>query len=247
MLAIEGRGGLQELLGSAARHGVQPRTRVAMSDSASTIYQAVESGDLTQVEDRLRQRAPHGKGELERSPLHLAVEMQRVDVVRLLLKFSLPVDARDYKKETPLHLACGLGERDIAEALLAAGADVSLRDCYRDLPLHSVASGCCGSGDSRAEIATALVARGCPINDQGNAGRTALWNAVGTGLSQPASVRRYGCLPLIERLLDLGADPEICAQGELGTPLRVALDGGNVSPNARPWPEAFKMLSARRT
>ncbi len=57
------------------------------------------------------------------------------------------------------------------------------------------------------------------------------------GVSQPDYVRRNNVLPLIKRLLELGADPSLCAGGEQGSPLMVARDG------ARPWPEAWEVLS----
>jgi len=203
-------------------------------NSGSLLCRAVASRDVSRVEALLRQRAAIEDGDM---PLHLAAEMSCVEIVRLLLSYSFPVNARDDYEQTPLHTACGLGARDVVEVLLAAGADWSATTSFGKTPLHSVAGGCVGAGAARAEIATALVGRGCLVDARENAGRTPLWMAVGTGVSQPDDVRRNNVLPLIRRLLELGADPNLCAGGEQGSPLLVARDG------ARPWPEAFEVMS----
>lgn len=58
-----------------------------------------------------------------RTPLQLAAEHNRVDMIRLLSLHGANLNTQDKKGRTPLHRATYEGKVKAAEALLEAGAD----------------------------------------------------------------------------------------------------------------------------
>lgn len=111
--------------------------------------------------------------------------------VALLLKHKAKTAARDRHGRSALHEAAFAGHAEIAAALLAAGADVHARDARQRTPLHAAARG------GRYAAFEALVAAHAEINAVDAAGRDALVLACrATTVS----------LPLVRRLLELGAD-----------------------------------------
>jgi ankyrin repeat protein len=76
------------------------------------------------------------RDEYQRTPLHLAAEYGKVEVVRWLLAHKAAVNAQAYNRFTPLHLTAS-GE--VAKLLLKGGADPSLRDAWGKTPLQMAA------------------------------------------------------------------------------------------------------------
>lgn len=70
-----------------------------------------------------------------KTPLHLAVELHDVALVRLLLSWGANVDAAMFNGCTPLHLAVGRQDADIANLLCQSGADKMLRNMEDETPL----------------------------------------------------------------------------------------------------------------
>ena len=58
-----------------------------------------------------------------RTPLQLAAEANRADMIRLLARHRADLNTQDKKGRTPLHRATYEGCVEAAEALLAVGAD----------------------------------------------------------------------------------------------------------------------------
>lgn len=70
-----------------------------------------------------------------KTPLHFAVELQDVELVRLLLSWGANVDAAMFNGCTPLHLAVGRQDTHIANLLCQSGADKMLRNMEDETPL----------------------------------------------------------------------------------------------------------------
>ncbi len=113
--------------------------------------------------------------------------------VQLLLKHKARVDARDAQGRSALHEAAFAGHAGIIAALLAAGADVRACDTHGRTPLLDAARG------GRLAALEALVAARAEV---------AVADAEGRGALALACVAEQASPPLIQRLLELGADPE---------------------------------------
>ncbi|XP_059167364.1 ankyrin repeat domain-containing protein 50-like [Physella acuta] len=72
-----------------------------------------------------------------KTPLHISVESNHVEFVKLLVGCKANVNAQDAKdQKTPLHSSAEKGNKDIFDILLAAGADVNLADRRGMTALH---------------------------------------------------------------------------------------------------------------
>lgn len=70
-----------------------------------------------------------------KTPLHVAVELHDIALVRMLLSWGANVDAVMFNGCTPLHLAVGRRDADIANLLCQSGADKMLRNMEDETPL----------------------------------------------------------------------------------------------------------------
>ena len=102
------------------------------------------------------------------TPLHVAAEKGKRNVVELLLAKGLHVNARNKVGATPLHLAAARGRRDVAELLLANRADVNVGNKYGATPLHLAA------GKGNTEVVEVLLAKNADVNARDSNGATPL-------------------------------------------------------------------------
>lgn len=70
-----------------------------------------------------------------KTPLHLAVELHDVALVRMLLNWGANADAAMFNGCTPLHLAVGRQDAHVANLLCQSGADKMLRNMEDETPL----------------------------------------------------------------------------------------------------------------
>ena len=69
------------------------------------------------------------QGEQGHTPLHLAIENDRSECVKLLLAApGIDVNMKDHEGRTPLHHAAEKGHSEYVKLLLAAGADIHQKD-----------------------------------------------------------------------------------------------------------------------
>ncbi|XP_023315894.1 ankyrin repeat domain-containing protein 27-like [Trichogramma pretiosum] len=73
-----------------------------------------------------------------RTPLHVAMQQCRQDVVGLLLSHGADPNARDAKGKTPLHLTFAWSENKAFKTMLRGGADPNLADEDGSTPLHLI-------------------------------------------------------------------------------------------------------------
>ncbi len=153
-----------------------------------------------------------GRGQLDRTPLHVAIESKKVAAARLLIELGADVNAEDYRKAAPLHYAAGVGLDVLVEILLQRGADPKAVNTFGSTALHEIAGGG-GTAPERGQvrIVRLLLAAGAEVDATENAGRTPLWYAAARGK-----------VAVAELLLGAGADPSKRAAGEQGTPKDVA-------------------------
>ncbi|OHF04301.1 hypothetical protein CORC01_00640 [Colletotrichum orchidophilum] len=107
------------------------------------------------------------------SLLHIAARGSNADMVNQLLSFELSANLAGSDGRTPLHVAAASGNVDAVKALLEAEADLSRTDKEGKTPLLLA---CVGEKDA-PETCEALLDGGAAVNDEGQFGRTPLFQA----------------------------------------------------------------------
>ena len=159
------------------------------------------------------------------TPLFFAVREGRTAAVRWLLQQGLDVNAvmqgaKRSRGPTPLVLAVQNGHFETAAAILKAGADVNLQPMGH-AALHAVTwvrkpvrgdgdpppvgSGAVGS----LQFVRMLVEHGADVNLRLEKGSSGFADFTTTGCTAFVLAAQTGDLPLLELLLELGADPTI--------------------------------------
>ena len=176
----------------------------------SDILEAAQEGDVAAVRGLLaREPALVGVVDLHgKTPLHLAAEHDRPDVVAVLVEAGADLELETPWGATPLQWAGVLGSRAAGDALLARGARLTFASAAGLGLLDAVArmpgDGAVGPAfvlacrNGHTEVARHLLERGADVNTRGFFGATALhWAAIN------------GQADTIRFLLDAGADPTL--------------------------------------
>jgi ankyrin repeat protein len=71
-----------------------------------------------------------------RTALHWAVYENKMEAVKILIKYGANVEARTDKNRTPLHIASILGQISICQVLLESRACVDAQDKDNNTPFH---------------------------------------------------------------------------------------------------------------
>ncbi|KAJ2360931.1 hypothetical protein H4S01_005502, partial [Coemansia sp. RSA 2610] len=108
------------------------------------------------------------------TPLHLAVQCPRKDVIAAILDFGqphVPIDAADAQGMTALHLACKASRKEVVKLLLRRGANDMQLDAQGQDPLAyaSEADVAILIQDHRAELAHAATTQLFALARAGNA------------------------------------------------------------------------------
>lgn len=144
------------------------------------IFEASKRGRLNDVKAMLKSNSGlvHSTDKEERTPLHLAAEYGRLEVVKFLIQKGAKVDARDKSGSTALHQACDSpASKESAENklktvkfLIQKGADIeALTTTRRKAPLHTAAH----SWDHR--VAEYLIKKGARVDLKDGIGWTPLF------------------------------------------------------------------------
>ena len=187
----------------------------------SPLYYAAFCGFYDLVE-RLIMKHPeqvNTRGGRNLSPLPAALYKRHFPVMNLLYRHGAVVDVRGEFNRTPLYVASWSQRVDIMRWLLDHGADVNARTgvCYT--PLSAAVT------TNNLEIVQVLLEHNAVVNSQSGGGETPLYWAL-TGDESKAVL-------VIQRLLEHGADPNIC-DDDHRSPLHNASFHG--------WLEAARLL-----
>ena len=131
---------------------------------------------------------PSVKAEAPDIPIHEAVMLGNVEVVKNHLAAGTDVNARSEDVGTPLHIAALVGSNEIVELLITKGADVNAKEEEEGWTPLFVAV-----GDGYKKIIELLIANGADVNAKDDVGDTPLDMAI--GLEQPETVdllRKHG-------------------------------------------------------
>ena len=141
------------------------------------------------------------------APLPAALYKRHFHLANLLHKHGADVDCRGQYENAPIHSASNDGSVDVVRWLLNHGADVNTWCNYRFTPLHEAAS------HTHIECVQVLIDHNANTNLQDYGGQTPL--------SWATEQEGGDTLDIVRRLLEHGADPNICDIRHL-TPLHEA-------------------------
>ncbi|XP_058878045.1 E3 ubiquitin-protein ligase MIB1 isoform X3 [Acipenser ruthenus] len=109
-------------------------------DINEELVKAAANGDLAKVEDLLKRPDVDVNGQCAgHTAMQAASQNGHVDVLKLLLKHSVDLEAEDSEGDTPLHDAISKKRDDMLSVLLEAGADVTITNNNGFNALHHAA------------------------------------------------------------------------------------------------------------
>jgi len=187
-----------------------------------TFKEAVQYGDLVQIEAHLKRSGINADLGLGWTPLHMAAFYGQSEATRLLLRRGADVNAAAEDGHTPLHAAAAWASPEVAQLLLSSGSNVNARDNKGRTPLHWAVSG-------RQDKAVLLLQEGAEVDAADQQGRTALHLAAMHGFTEVAA-----------SLLAAGADTQI-RDADGHTPLDLA----SLLPETTSRKRAIGLLLAR--
>jgi uncharacterized protein len=162
------------------------------------LHLAVEKGDLNHVRELISSGLKADEKDIhQRTPLMIAARDGAIDLAKLLIESGANVNAKDRRssvwdgRRTPLHYACDNNRVEMAGLLIDNGADPDSHSQYWFTPLSK---NICEKG--REKLIDLLLEKGANPNGPEKCNKTPLQAAAGTNN-----------LPLLKRLLRLGADP----------------------------------------
>jgi ankyrin repeat protein len=158
---------------------------------ADEIHEAARRGDLEKLKVIL-DKNPSAIGSLDKNkntPLHHAIDENKLKAAQLLIKSGSGVNGVNYKMETPLHIAAYEGNAKAIKLLLNHGADYTLREMRHRIPLFLATN-----WGHNLEAVKLLVEAGSDVNDRNVRGESVL-----------VSTLYYGKKEIIHYLIDRGA------------------------------------------
>lgn len=171
--------------------------------SRTALELAVVRGDAQFVTALLQARADPDHGQTT-SPIHVATEAGRLDLVRALLAAGADIEWRNGDDRTPLMVAAGRGDQEMVRELLAAGAKKSARS--RDTATAARMAGINGHVALANELDPSGKAAELAVLAEGHRKER-----LGEDLFEAI---RKGDVARVERLLAEGANPRAVHWGE---------------------------------
>ncbi|XP_065897755.1 ankyrin repeat and protein kinase domain-containing protein 1-like [Dysidea avara] len=124
-----------------ATDGVSKRKEYSelMQEERDKIWKAIELNSVTDIQEALINANIDINCYLTDynwSPLHLAVELDKLEIVETLLSRGADTEIKSQRLKTPLHVAAEMGHVEVIKLLLSSGANVYALDQNSDSPLH---------------------------------------------------------------------------------------------------------------
>lgn len=171
-----------------------PAIRYAVRSPGEAIHGAVDRGDFVGI-TRILQAAPDcvdARNARGRTPLHVAAQIGRNDIVKHLLQHGADVNARSGWKYTPLIFAAENSHTDVVVTLVRAGAQLEARTKSGNTAMHRAVL----RDKNNPDTIFALAVFGADVNTKNDKGDPAIYTSVVEGKDANALV-----------LCAFGADP----------------------------------------
>lgn len=171
---------------------------------SQALFDAVKSGDLSQLNTALQGADLNAAGEGGMTPLMLAASLGQLDMVKALLAAGADVSARGEREYTALmhgvyNPDLDRGFPEVVQALIDAGADIEANIFYGTRPLMLAA----GAGE--AGVVQVLLKAGGDPKARNEGGRTALMM-----VKDKHYIEVINLLHEAESNIELGADGASC-------------------------------------
>ncbi|MEE6464267.1 hypothetical protein FKM82_006222 [Ascaphus truei] len=194
-------------------------------DLNEELVKAAANGDVAKVEDLLKRQDVDVNGQCAgHTAMQAASQNGHVDILKLLLKQNVDVEAEDKDGDRAVHHAAFGDEGAVIEVLHRGGADLNARNKRRQTPLHIAVN------KGHLQVVKTLLDFGCHPSLQDSEGDTPLHDAI--------SKKRDDILAV---LLEAGADVTITNNNGFNALHHAALRGNPsamrvlLSKLPRPW------------
>uniref|UniRef100_A0A8C7I701 E3 ubiquitin-protein ligase MIB1 n=1 Tax=Oncorhynchus kisutch TaxID=8019 RepID=A0A8C7I701_ONCKI len=194
-------------------------------DINEELVKAAANGDLAKVEDILKRPDVDVNGQCAgHTAMQAASQNGHVDVLKLLLKHNVDLEAEDKDGDRAVHHASFGDEGSVIEVLQRGGADLNARNKRRQTPLHIAVN------KGHLQVVKTLLDFGCHPSLQDSEGDTPLHDAISKKRDDMLSV-----------LLEAGADVTITNNNGFNALHHAALRGNPsamrvlLSKLPRPW------------
>ena len=110
-----------------------------MNHNSLSIHDEIINGNEHQVNQLIKNGADiDSYDQLHWSPLHLAIRLGKINIVKLLLKENANTETKTLGNLTPLHFAVKLQDIEIVKIILEHGANVNAQDDMGQSPLSAL-------------------------------------------------------------------------------------------------------------
>ena len=174
------------------------------------LYEAVDYNDINEAKRLISEGADLNVQVIGKSPLHLAIEKDELEMSRLLIEHGADVNAEDDLGSAPLHGANYSDNVDLAKFLIEHGANVNAEDDLGSTPLHGA------SYSGNVDLAKLLIEHGANVSAENESGSTPLHGA-----------SYSGNVDLAKLFIEHGANVNAAAKSG-DTPLHSASRSGSV-------------------
>ncbi len=101
--------------------------RIILTLRHATVFYDIQKNNFQRFE-RFIQKNPYLvfiRNKEGQTPLHIAIKLNRLDMVKLLIEKGAAINVKDRKSQTPLHIAIKLNRLDMVKLLIEEGAEVN--------------------------------------------------------------------------------------------------------------------------